>query len=64
VTVEVGTELILVVRDNGIGIRDTARRSGLGNLAERAEMLGGAMHAGPADGGGTTLEWRVPLQRS
>jgi len=24
-------------------------------------MLGGTMHAGPADGGGTTLEWRVPL---
>jgi signal transduction histidine kinase len=61
VTVEAGPELILVVRDDGIGITNTGRRSGLGNLAERAAMLGGAMHAGPAEGGGTRLEWRVPL---
>jgi signal transduction histidine kinase len=64
VTVEAGPELILLVRDNGIGITGAGRRSGLGNLAERAEMLGGAMYAGPAEGGGTTLEWRVPLRRS
>jgi len=64
VTVEAGPELILTVRDNGVGITSTGRRSGLGNLAERARMLGGAMSAGPAEGGGTTLEWRVPLRRS
>jgi signal transduction histidine kinase len=61
VTVEAGPELVLVVRDNGTGLRPTARRSGLRNLGERAEMLGGTMNAGPARGGGTTLEWRVPL---
>jgi signal transduction histidine kinase len=61
VTVEAGPELILLVRDNGIGLKETGRRSGLANLAERAEMLGGTMHAGPADSGGTELEWRVPL---
>lgn len=62
VTVAAGSELILLVHDDGIGITDTARRSGLANLAERAEMLGGTMKAGPTEGGGTTLEWRVPLQ--
>jgi signal transduction histidine kinase len=62
VTVEAGPELVLVVRDNGIGMAGTGRRSGLANLAERAKMLGGVMRAGPAEGGGTALEWRVPLQ--
>jgi two-component system, NarL family, sensor histidine kinase DevS len=64
VTVEAGPELVLLVRDNGVGIGDTGRRSGLANLTERAALLGGTMHAGPAEGGGTELEWRVPLQRS
>jgi signal transduction histidine kinase len=63
VTVEAGVELALMVRDNGTGIKKTGHRSGLANLAERAKMLGGALHIGPAEGGGTTLEWRVPLQR-
>jgi signal transduction histidine kinase len=62
VTVEAGQELVLVVRDNGTGLKESGRRSGLANLAERAELLGGTMRAGPADGGGTELEWRVPLR--
>ena len=41
VIVEAGSDLVLIVRDNGTGIKDTARRSGLGNLAERAGLLGG-----------------------
>jgi signal transduction histidine kinase len=63
VTVEAGPELILLVRDNGVGMNTPGRRSGLANVAERAGLLGGIMHAGPAGGGGTELEWRVPLQR-
>jgi signal transduction histidine kinase len=63
VTVEAGPELVLAVRDNGIGLKETGRRSGLANLAERAALLGGSMRAGPAEGGGTELEWRVPLQK-
>jgi two-component system, NarL family, sensor histidine kinase DevS len=63
VTVEGGQELILLVRDNGVGIKETGRRSGLANLADRAGLLGGSMHTGPADGGGTELEWRVPLRQ-
>jgi len=63
VTVEVGPELILLVRDNGTGIKETGRKSGLANLAERANLLGGTMRTRPADSGGAELEWRVPLQQ-
>jgi signal transduction histidine kinase len=62
VTVEAGPELILVVRDDGTGIKNSGRRSGLANLADRASLLGGTMRIEPADGGGTKLEWRVPLR--
>jgi transcriptional regulator with XRE-family HTH domain len=54
-------DLVLQVRDNGTGIRDGAPRSGLLNLAERAEQLGGSLNVGPADGRGTEMYWRVPL---
>ncbi len=62
VSVETGAELILRVRDNGRGIGRTVRRSGLANLAERATDLGGKMTVGPAEGGGTQLDWRVPVR--
>jgi signal transduction histidine kinase len=61
VVVECGSQLTLRVRDNGRGLRDSTRRSGLANLAERAEYLGGTLTVGPADGGGTDLRWQVPL---
>jgi signal transduction histidine kinase len=51
------------VRDNGVGIRKTGRRSGLANLAERAAALGGTLHIGPAEGGGAELIWQVPMPR-
>ena len=62
VTVEAGTDLVLVVRDNGVGLGGTGRRSGLANLAERAAELGGTLRVATAEGGGTELEWRVPLR--
>jgi len=61
VTVEAGADLALLVRDNGTGMERATRRSGLGNLAERASQLGGTLRTSPADGSGTELEWRVPL---
>jgi signal transduction histidine kinase len=61
VSVEAGPDLTLTVRDDGVGLPETARRSGLGNLANRAGELGGSFRAAPAGGGGTELEWRVPL---
>jgi signal transduction histidine kinase len=61
ITIDVGPELVLTVRDNGRGIGDTSRRSGLGNLSDRAKELGGTLRTDPDDGGGTLLDWRIPL---
>ena len=61
VIIDAGSDLVLVVRDDGVGIQDSTRRSGLANLAGRAERLGGTMKLGSADGGGTELLWQVPL---
>jgi signal transduction histidine kinase len=54
-------EVHLTVTDNGTGLPAGGRRSGLRNLAERAEQLGGALRTRTPEGGGTTLEWRVPV---
>jgi signal transduction histidine kinase len=62
VTVDAGADLVLLVKDDGVGIGDTTRRSGLANLANRAAQLGGTMHTRPGPDGGTELEWRVPLR--
>ncbi|MFJ8017762.1 GAF domain-containing protein [Streptomyces sp. NPDC096339] len=58
-----GGVLTVAVTDDGVGMPEGGRRSGLRNLAERAERLGGRMTAAPRGGdtGGTRLEWRVPL---
>jgi len=61
VTVEAGDDLLLRVRDNGKGMGETTRRSGLANLAQRASELGGRLRIGPGPDGGTSLEWQVPL---
>jgi signal transduction histidine kinase len=56
------TELILAVRDNGIGI-NVSEGSGLGLqlMAYRARMLGASLHIGPAPRGGTTVTCCLPL---
>jgi signal transduction histidine kinase len=61
VAVEAGSDLALTVRDDGVGLGGTTRRSGLANLTERAAESGGALRVAAAAGGGTELEWRVPL---
>jgi signal transduction histidine kinase len=53
--------LTVLVRDNGSGIPEGGRRSGLANMADRAGKLGGALRLSPAAGGGTELEWKVPV---
>ena len=65
-TVDTGSDGMLTVQvtDNGDGLPEGGRRSGLRNLASRAEKLGGELRIEPADPGapapGTKLEWRVP----
>ena len=67
VTVDVSADRVLTVQvtDDGTGIPADGRRSGLRNLASRADKLGGELLLGAADPGasppGTRLEWRVPL---
>lgn len=62
VFVHVGSEIVLRVADDGVGVGDHgAPRSGLLNLRARAEALGGEMLLTAPPTGGTTLEWRVPL---
>jgi len=66
VMVDVDPDGILAVQvtDNGNGLPPEGRRSGLSNLAGRADKLGGELRLSPADPGaarpGTRLEWRVP----
>jgi two-component system, NarL family, sensor histidine kinase DevS len=65
--VDVGVEatgrmLRLRVTDNGRGIDPAVtRRSGLANLRQRAEDLGGSFDVSSNRPGGTTLVWAVPL---
>ncbi|ASU85960.1 histidine kinase [Nocardiopsis gilva YIM 90087] len=61
VSVEADEWLTLHVTDDGCGIPEQGRRSGLRNLAERAAALGGTFTAGPRRGGGTEVRWSVPL---
>ncbi|GAA3379004.1 two-component system sensor histidine kinase [Streptomyces sannanensis] len=58
-----GGTLTVAVSDDGIGIADNGPRSGLRNLAERAERQGGELTVVRGASGGTRLEWRVPLTR-
>ncbi|MDO5626950.1 MAG: GAF domain-containing sensor histidine kinase [Mobilicoccus sp.] len=54
-------ELVVTIVDNGVGLRDTSDRSGLDNLAERAERHGGTFEATSTEPSGTRLRWAVPL---
>jgi signal transduction histidine kinase len=56
-----GGTLTVTVTDDGVGLPPDPRRSGLDNLAARAEHLGGRLDIGSGPGGGTRLVWRVPL---
>ncbi|NLU75712.1 GAF domain-containing protein [Streptomyces sp. HNM0575] len=56
-----GGTFTLSVVDDGSGIPEGARHSGLHNLSERAERLDGTLRLDSPPGGGTSLNWHVPL---
>ncbi|MFI6559408.1 GAF domain-containing protein [Streptomyces sp. NPDC050534] len=56
-----GREIRLTVSDDGRGIPPDGRRSGLRNMAERAEQLGGALKFAGGPAGGTVLVWHAPV---
>ncbi|TFV51997.1 ATP-binding protein [Blastococcus sp. TF02A_35] len=62
VTVAIADGVRVVVTDDGCGLPPVTVRSGLANLADRAERRGGrlAVSAAPS---GTEIEWAVPLPR-
>jgi signal transduction histidine kinase len=57
----VAGELTVLVSDDGVGLGDITRRSGLDNLTRRALRHGGTSELGSCRTGGTELRWTVPL---
>lgn len=56
------SRLTVTVSDDGVGVGGAGRRSGLGNMRQRAEGRHGSMVlAEVPDLGGTTLVWTVPI---
>jgi signal transduction histidine kinase len=62
VSVDIDSEVGVVVTDDGRGLPPVTVRSGLANLAARAERRSGALdcRSGPT---GTEIRWSVPLPR-
>jgi signal transduction histidine kinase len=50
-------QITLQVSDNGRGLGESTRSSGLANLTERAERNGGTLQLAKRPGGGTRLTW-------
>ena len=63
VVLDAGEQVVLTVTDDGVGYHPGERRSGVGNMAERAEALGGESTVGDGPAGGTEVVWRVPARR-
>jgi signal transduction histidine kinase len=56
------TRLTVTISDDGVGLGDVTRRSGLDNMRRRAEDRDGSMAiAEVPDLGGTSLVWMVPI---
>lgn len=60
VSLTVGAEIRLTVRDDGCGLPQTVTESGLLNMRQRAERLGGSCVVTSQPNEGTTVEWSVP----
>jgi signal transduction histidine kinase len=66
VRVDVSTDLVLEVEDDGVGMPDAegVAGSGLRNMASRAEALGGRVDMAAGPDGGAIVRWVVPLRTS
>ena len=62
VLVRVSDDVTLIVTDNGVGMEKPDRSSGLRNMRERAQTLGGDFVVDSSPGEGTTLIWAVPAR--
>lgn len=63
IAISVDHDVIIDVTDDGIGMPDVpTRHSGTRNLKDRADAAGGTFTIDRADGRGTRLVWRAPLQ--
>lgn len=65
VLVVAGADLMLRIVDDGRGFQlseDPGRGEGVRNMVKRAGELGGRLSVTRRVGGGTVLEWRVPLE--
>lgn len=60
VVLSVGDDIRLLVRDNGRGVPEGALESGMSNMRQRADRLGGQCLVESSPGQGTTVEWSVP----
>lgn len=56
-----GEDVVLTVTDDGRGIRDGARGTGLLGMAERASLVNGSIELARRDGGGTVVTLKVPV---
>lgn len=57
-----GAEVVVTVRDDGSGIPEGGRRSGLANLAARARERGGHFETENVSPHGTLVRWSVPWE--
>ncbi|MCW2496913.1 GAF domain-containing protein [Jatrophihabitans sp.] len=57
-----GGALTITVLDDGVGIGEHERTSGLANLRARAERHGGSFSVSQRSTGGTQLLWKAPLR--
>jgi PAS domain S-box-containing protein len=53
--------LHIVITDNGVGIVERSRASGLANLEERALLHHGTFEISTPEKGGTRIDWQIPL---
>jgi signal transduction histidine kinase len=55
------SQVRLSVSDDGVGLGETTRRSGLANLSERASRRGGTLTMTSSPNRGTQLRWQIAL---